>query len=101
MTPIPRAWLTETGYIALGLGDGPVRALPERDEDIGFTVPLFDQAAIDAAVAAEREWLRELVEAVRNANAMEGAADGTFRLPNAEQTRAWLALLSALYGAAP
>ena len=101
MTPTPRAWLTEGGRDALQDGDGPVRAMPAENDEIGFTVPLFNQAAIDAAVAAERERLRAFVEAVRNANAMEGAADGTFRLPNAEQTRAWLALLSALYGAAP
>ena len=53
-------------------------------------------AALVAAVAAERERLRGLVEAVRDANAAAHPDDGTFRLQTPGQDRAWLVLLAAL-----
>ena len=57
---------------------------------------LFDQAAIDSAVAAERERLRGLVEAVRHANAESYPEADAFLLPTPGQSRAWLALLAGL-----
>ena len=50
---------------------------------------------VDAAVAAERERLRGMVEAVRDAN--HDATDGyTVRLLTPGQKRAWLALLAGV-----
>lgn len=57
----------------------------------------FAQACEALGVAAERERLRVLVEAVRTANGL--AEDGgTFRLLTLGQERAWMALLSGLEG---
>ena len=51
----------------------------------------------EAQVAAERERLRALVHAVRDAN--RDAQDGaTFRLLKPGQERAWMALLAGLEG---
>lgn len=62
-----------------------------------FDVQRAVAAALDNAVAAERERLRALVEAVRDAN--RDAEDGdTFRLLKPGQERAWLALLAGLKG---
>ena len=55
MTPTPRAWLMtypgddpSTDWCTVGPTE------PQPDDD-GTTIALFDQAAIDSAVAAERE----------------------------------------------
>ena len=51
---------------------------------------------IDAAVAAERERLRELVDAVRHANSDAQESSDTFRLMTPGQDRAWLALIAGM-----
>lgn len=62
--------------------------------------PLFTEEQTHAyalqALAAEREKMKSLVEAVRNANALAHQA-GTCAPPNLGQTAAWTALLDALY----
>ena len=78
---------------------------PERCARIVSAVPdIGDKAAREATIArmaysagmaAERERLRVLVEAVRDANC--DAEDGdTFRLLKPGQERAWMALLAGL-----
>ena len=62
MTPTPRAWLMaypgddpSTDWCTMGPKE------PEPDDD-GVTVALFDQDAIDSAVAAERKCMLLVVE---------------------------------------
>ncbi len=81
---------------------------PEHDVCAGFPQqrcnysatawgPFWSTEQLDAVVAAERERLRVLVEAVRDANF--DAEDGnTFQLLKPGQERAWLALLAGLKG---
>jgi hypothetical protein len=59
--------------------------------------PLVTLAQAEAMVAAERERLRVLVQAVRDANRDAEDAD-TFRLLKPGQERAWIALLAGLEG---
>lgn len=47
-------------------------------------------------VAAERDRIRALVEAVRDANAAEAHGDYPFRVLTAQQEHAWVALMDAL-----
>jgi hypothetical protein len=47
---------------------------------------------------AERERLRVMVEAVRDANAAALKEDGIFTLPTAQQEQAWCALLKVIRG---
>ncbi len=49
-------------------------------------------------VAAERDRIRALVEAVRDANAAEAHGDYPVRVLTAQQERAWVALMAALEG---
>lgn len=53
-------------------------------------------AQAEAMVAAERDRIRALVEAVRDANAAEAHGDYTFRVLTAQQERAWVELMDAL-----
>lgn len=68
-------------------------------EDFGLSGDSVQKARYfaDFMVAAERERLRVLVEAVRDANRDEQDGD-TFRLLNPGQEQAWLALLAGLKG---
>ena len=56
------------------------------------------ESAEGQRVLAERERLRVLVQAVRDANAVEAHADYPFRVLTALQERAWMALLAGLEG---
>ena len=93
MTPTTRAWL-------MAYGDDPstdwctVGPKEPQPDDDGTTIALFDQSAIDSALAAVRERLRALVEAVRDANAESYPDADAFLLPTPGQSRAWLALLA-------
>ncbi len=70
---------------------------------VSFTAPtklelgsrIYSRAEVDAIVAAERERLRRLVEAVRDANLGAGNGD-TVRLLTPGQERAWVALMAGL-----
>ena len=78
VTPCSVQWVVETGAGWLG----------------AWNREAFDAYA-DAKVAEERERLRAMVAAVRDANC-EAQERGTFRLPTLAQDQAWLALLDAL-----
>lgn len=71
------------------------------DDDTNNDVWSYSQglmrATIDAAVAKERERLRVLVEAIRDANC-DAENVNTFRLLKPGQERAWLALMAGLEG---
>jgi len=68
-----------------------------KPTDDGVTLRIL-RACWEAAAAAERERIRALVQAVRDAN--RDAEDGgeTFRLLKPGQERAWMALLAGLDG---
>lgn len=72
----PCAWIAPTPLESLRSGSPRVRVTTELrrapDDD---DVPLYDQAALDAAVAAERERWRALLEA--RAAGCERAAENT------------------------
>jgi hypothetical protein len=72
-----------------------LRSAPNFDGRIG-EVEAAVWAAIDKAVAAERERLRLLVESVRDANAMASGAGDSFHLGTEAQRMAWVRLMDAL-----
>ena len=95
----PCAWLTEPGRQALQDGDGPVRAMPAEDADIGFTVPAFDQSAIDAAVAAECERLADDLQTARDAlQRASGWLHAAYDPPKTPECIAMLAEVAAARG---
>ena len=94
--PLPAGLLTVDSPPGIAHAGGmrryePIQALPDGE------YPLYTLAALDAAVAAERERLRVLVQAVRDAN-RDAEDPDTFRLLKPGQERAWLALLAGLEG---
>ena len=100
----PAAWLTESGRLCLQDGDGPVRVMPAKAEDVGFTVPLYDRhtlADVERAAAALAVGLAELRhEATRALVAWDGtvlpkAHDGLMQ-DRMECLRAELAELPAV-----
>jgi hypothetical protein len=79
----------------------------ELEDEIDRLRGLLEQAAVDLVradmarvqiVAAERERLRALVQAVRDANAAEAHGDYPFRVLTARQDRAWVELMAGLEG---
>jgi hypothetical protein len=69
----------------------------DDDEFVGYWTADQMHAYAAQAVAAERERLRVLVEAVRDANC-DAQSYGTFRFMTPGQERAWMALLAGLEG---
>ena len=78
----PVAWLTEGGRLCLEDGDGPVRAVHEMAEDVGFTVPLYDRHAVAELGRVARTLALERAELRHEAMRALVAWDGTV-LPKA------------------
>lgn len=71
-----------------------LRSAPNFDGRIG-DVERAIWAAVEGARQFERERMRELVHAVRDANS-DAQCDGTFRMLTPGQEHAWVALMDAL-----
>ena len=105
----PRSWFWDDGELgeprlmytqAMGHPD-PQAFDPEVDDPASAPVPatapapVGDSAAIETALAAQLATIRQLVEAVREANGLAQYGD-TIRMPTPLQNSAWHKLLIAI-----
>jgi hypothetical protein len=78
----PVAWITRAGRLCLQDGDGPVKAMPQMDEECDFIIPLYDRHTVAELARTARVLAMERAELRHEAMRALVAWDGTV-LPKA------------------